>query len=73
VKRATLGDIQLAVSSAIAYQRWAKCSIADAVDVVCDYQGLPHDADRRIVRDAVVRRLDRGLPDELLARARGIA
>jgi hypothetical protein len=34
------------------------CSVATAVDLVCDSEGIPDDRDRRVIRRGVERRLE---------------
>lgn len=52
---ATLAEIRAAVEAVVAYQAQAGCSVGDAVDV-CDYQRIVDDSDRRVIRNAVLRR-----------------
>lgn len=53
--RARLPEIRTAIASTRAYMRYAGCSLDEAVDVVCDYQRMVDDRDRRIVRNALLR------------------
>lgn len=57
--RAELKTIRTAVASVDAYQHYAGVSLADAVDVICDYNRIVDDRDRRIVRNAVEHRRER--------------
>lgn len=61
--RATLNEIRHAVESAVAYLEMSgHVPLQEAVDVACDYLGIPAEADRRIVRNAVRRRRGEAQP-----------
>jgi hypothetical protein len=56
--RAQLDVIVRAVDTATAYVEVGSDTLTSAVDVVCDHLGIVSDADRRIVRRGVTRRLE---------------
>lgn len=59
-ERASLPVVRLAIDTAFAYVNLSPgVRVLDAVDVTCDHQGLFDDRDRRLIRNAVERRLAR--------------
>lgn len=57
MKRAGLDELTRAIDGAASYIEVGDVALQEAVDLVCDYFGVVADADRRIVRKRVARRL----------------
>lgn len=55
--RAQLNELHQAIAAASAYVDLGSVDVVEAVNLTCDYQGIPDDRDRRVVRKAVERRI----------------